>query len=193
MARAVWVLLRDLSGPVSLTEVPVAKFSAMTEDEPPLTELAWMNVRHWQSKSEQNHILHVARVPLLVADGDNREDKNAPIEIGVKGLITGFPGLEIPVEIEGKAIEAGRTDIMDTGDRMRRVAGQMLVTESGQKSATRPPWRGGEARPSSRAWVGNFQSFLNEVPAPHGPVGREKDGSKAQIDMGGMRSRWART
>ena len=180
--KAVWVLLQDLSGPVSLTEVPVAKFSAMTEDEPPLTELAWMNVRHWQSKSEQNHILHVARVPLLAADEDNREDKNAPIEIGVKGLITGFPGLKY-VEIEGKAIEAGRTDIMDTEDRMRRVAGQMLVTESGQKSATEAALEGGEGASQLRAWVGNFQSFLNECLRLMALWVGEKDGGKAQIDM----------
>lgn len=180
--KAVWVLLPDLSGPVSLTEVPVAKFSAMVEDEPPLTELAWLNVRHWQSKSEQNHILHVARVPLLAADEDRREDTTAPVEIGVNGLITGFPGLKY-VEHSGAAIEAGRTDILDTEDRLRRVAGQMLVTESGQKSATEAALESGEGSSQLRAWVGNFQSFLNECLRLMALWVRQTDGGKAQVDM----------
>jgi len=180
--KTTWVLLADLSGPVSVPEVPVAKFSAMNEDEPPLTELAWLNVRHWQSKSEQNHILHVARVPLLAADEDTRVDQEAAVEIGVKGLITGFKGLKY-VEIEGKAIEAGRTDIMDTEDRMRRVAGQMLVTESGQKSATEAALEGGEGASQLRAWVGNFQSFLNECLRLLALWVGQKEGGKAQVDM----------
>ena len=106
-----WVMIPELSGAVSIPEVPVARFNAMAEDEPPLSELAWLNVRHWQTKSEQNHILHVGRVPLLAADDDARQDTSAPVEIGVKGLLTGFPGLKY-VEITGVAIEAGRQDIL---------------------------------------------------------------------------------
>jgi hypothetical protein len=36
---------------------------------PPLLNLALLNIKHWQSQSEQDNILHVARVPLLVAYG----------------------------------------------------------------------------------------------------------------------------
>jgi len=32
--------------------------------KPPLLDLAWLNVEHWQSASDQSNILHVARVPI---------------------------------------------------------------------------------------------------------------------------------
>jgi hypothetical protein len=31
----------------------------------PLRDLAYLNVKHWQSQSDQDTILHVARVPIL--------------------------------------------------------------------------------------------------------------------------------
>src|SRR3546814_11327266 len=36
---------------------------------PPLLDLAWLNLAHWQSSSDQRHILHVARVPILFEIG----------------------------------------------------------------------------------------------------------------------------
>jgi len=87
--------------------------------------------------------------------------------------------------LEGPEVyqNAGRQDIMDTEDRMRRVAGQMLVTESGQKSATEAALEGGEGASQLRAWVGNFQSFLNECLRLLALWVGQKDGGKAQIDM----------
>jgi hypothetical protein len=31
----------------------------------PLRDVAYLNVKHWQSQSDQDTILHVARVPIL--------------------------------------------------------------------------------------------------------------------------------
>jgi hypothetical protein len=36
---------------------------------PPLVEVAHLNVAHWQSASDQQNILHVARVPILTVTG----------------------------------------------------------------------------------------------------------------------------
>jgi hypothetical protein len=181
-----WVLVPDLSGPVSVTEVPVACFAPQREGwfdgEPPLAELAWLNVRWWQSKSEQNHILHAIRVPLLTADEDTRRDPLAPVSIGVDGLITGFKNLRY-VEHNGKGIEAGRQDILDTEDAMRRVAGQMLVSESGQKSATEAALEGNEGSSQLRAWVCNFQDFLEESLRLMALWIKEPKGGTVQLDM----------
>lgn len=175
-------LLPELSGPVGVSEVPVARFTPGQDDEPPLADLAWLNIRWWRSKSEQNHILHVARVPLLAADEDGRSDTSAPIPIGVDGLIVGFKNLHY-VEHTGKAIEAGRQDILDIEDAMRRVAGQILVSESGQKSATEAALEAGEGSSQLRAWVGNFQSFLNECLRLMALFIREGSGGTAELDM----------
>lgn len=100
----------------------------------PLNELAHMNVEHWQSKSDQQTILHVARVPILfgrnlgatqivvggasavVADGDNADLKF--------------------VEHSGAAIEAGRLSLLDLEDRMRQVGAELLVIKPGNTSIT---------------------------------------------------------
>jgi hypothetical protein len=36
---------------------------------PPLLNMALLNIKHWQSQSEQDNILHVARVPILTVFG----------------------------------------------------------------------------------------------------------------------------
>lgn len=78
---------------------------------PPLLNLALLNIKHWQSQSEQDNILHVARVPLLVAyglaDGET-------LTIGSSSA-TRFDdrqrqGLEY-VEHTGAAIEAGKISL----------------------------------------------------------------------------------
>jgi hypothetical protein len=42
---------------------------AFGDGEPPLLDLAYLNVKHWQSQSDQDNILHIARVPILALIG----------------------------------------------------------------------------------------------------------------------------
>ncbi|MBX8484820.1 DUF4055 domain-containing protein [Pseudomonas cichorii] len=37
--------------------------------DPPFKDLAHLNIQHWQSKPDQDNILHVARVPILFGSG----------------------------------------------------------------------------------------------------------------------------
>ena len=64
-------------------------------------ELGHLNVEHWQSSSDQQTILHVARVPLLFVIG-----VETPLTIGADSLITASnPGAELKfVEHSGAAI-----------------------------------------------------------------------------------------
>lgn len=182
--RAEWTLLPDLSGPVSMPDVMMTCYvpdpDGWCMGEPPLEALAWLNVTHWQSASYQRSILNVARVPLLAADEDNRQDPTAPIEIGVKGLITGFVGLKY-VEIQGAAIEAGERDIAAIEDRMRRVAGQAL--DSKVKTASESETDTRDASSKLRAWVWSFQDFLEQTLKLMGQWLRESSGGSVSLDM----------
>jgi hypothetical protein len=119
-----WVL--DDSGPVTLNEIPLSTFYAsrtgyMTA-EPPLEDLAHLNVAHWQSASDQRHILHIARVPILFGKALNTVDEDGnPIEIGPNHMVTSSDehGDLKYVEHGGAGISAGRQDLLDTEDRMR--------------------------------------------------------------------------
>ncbi len=158
-----WVVVPELSGPVSMPEVMVACYVPDPEEwwegKPPLESLAWLNVTHWQSSSYQRTVLNVARVPLLACDEDVRQDPEAPVQIGVKGLITGLKGLKY-VEITGAAIEAGERDLKALEDKMRRVAGQNL--DDKVKTATESATDSRDGGSKLRAWVWTFQDFLEE-------------------------------
>ncbi|MNP27144.1 hypothetical protein D3C76_1200350 [compost metagenome] len=98
-------------------------------------------MKHWQSQSDQDNILHVIRVPILVRIGiqaqyDN-QGKVIPPEFKVgTGSLTDLPkdGDLKYVEHTGKAVEAGRTALQDLLDEMR-MAGAKLLTPD--KSATK--------------------------------------------------------
>jgi hypothetical protein len=96
---------------------------------PPLLELAYTNVEHWQSKSDQQTILHVARVPLLFARGLG----DTSITVGANSFVsTGSDTAELKyVEHSGKAIEAGRMSLLDLEDRMRQIGAELLVIKPG--------------------------------------------------------------
>jgi hypothetical protein len=179
-----WVMLPELSGPVAMTEVMVSAFVPDPEEwwqgEPPLEALAWLNVTHWQSSSYQRSILNVARVPLLAADEDKREDTTQPIEVGTKGLIVGFPGLGY-VEHTGAAIGAGKEDIEALEDKMRRVAGQVLDAKVKTKGEAEIDSR--DASSKLRAWVLTFQDHLNEVLYMMARWLKEPSGGTVSLDL----------
>lgn len=100
---------------------------------PPLIDLAYQNVEHWQSKSDQQNILHVARVPILVEIG-GEEGK----DIVVGGVAHKMPtGGDLKwVEHSGQAIEAGRQSLIDLEARMIATGAELLVAKPGARTAT---------------------------------------------------------
>lgn len=62
-------------GSTSLSYIPLVTFytgrTGPLAAKPPLLELAHLNVKHWQSQSDQDNLLHVARVPLLFVFTDD--------------------------------------------------------------------------------------------------------------------------
>lgn len=101
----------------------------------PLAELAHMNVAHWQSWSDQQNILHVARVPILALIGADDQTK---IVVGTKSAVKLPMGADLKfVEPpSGKAIEAGATDLKDLEDRMRQAGAELLVLAPGKVTAS---------------------------------------------------------
>jgi hypothetical protein len=65
----VWVIADE--GVTTIGVIPFIPVYGLRKDfmigSAPMIELAHANVEHWQSKSDQQTILHVARVPMLFA------------------------------------------------------------------------------------------------------------------------------
>lgn len=95
--------------------------------KPPLLELAYMNVKHWQSQSDQDNIVHVARVPILVATGIN--DDTFEVEIGASTCVKiKDPNGKLEyVEHKGVAITAGRLALEDLKEEMRQAGAELIV------------------------------------------------------------------
>lgn len=96
---------------------------------PPLLELAHQNVEHWQSKSDQQNILHVARVPILALVGAEGE---VDITVGASSAVKLPKDADLKfVEHSGAAIEAGRNDLKDIEQRMLQTGAELLVRKEG--------------------------------------------------------------
>lgn len=131
---------RVADGDNSLARIPIVSVYAgrtgFLTARPPLLDLAWLNLAHWQSSSDQRHILHVARVPILFAR--NLKIGEDGVEIGPNRLILGegdSADLRY-VEHSGAAIAAGRQDLADLEDRMAVMGLDLLVGRSGGVTAT---------------------------------------------------------
>jgi len=126
-------------GETSLTYIPLAPIyinrSGFFTGEPPLEDLADLNVAHWQSQSDQRNILHVARVPILFLKGFQEKDT---VEIGANSAIRASDkDADVKwVEHNGAAIEAGDKDIKNLEFQMQTQGLQLLIPQPGGKSAT---------------------------------------------------------
>jgi hypothetical protein len=126
-----WVLHSD--GVTTLQKIPFVpvygRRTGFMQAIPPLVELAHMNVEHWQSKSDQQTILHVARIPILFA----KMLGETPITVGAASAVNAsdeHADLKY-VEHSGKAIEAGSKELAALEDRMRQVGAELLVIKPG--------------------------------------------------------------
>lgn len=125
------------NGRLSIGRIPLVTFYAnragyMT-GAPMLENLAWLNIEHWQKSSDQNNILHVARVPILFAKG---VDTSAPLVVSSNSCITASDhNADLKyVEHTGAAIDAGQADLDALVDRMAALGVDMLIKKrpSGQ-------------------------------------------------------------
>lgn len=114
-----------------LTFIPIVPFVTKKTGhfalgEPPLMELANLNIKHWQSQSDQDNLLNTARVPLLVRIGVTDD---STVKIG--NSIVDLPvGADLRyVEHTGSAIAAGQKSLNELETQMR-VAGAKLLEKA---------------------------------------------------------------
>ena len=100
----------------------------------PLRDLAYQNVEHWQSASDQQTILHVARVPILFA----RCMGEGSLTIGAGSMASSDnEKAELTyVEHTGAAIEAGKESLTALEERMRSTGAELISLKPGFATAT---------------------------------------------------------
>ncbi|SFB19343.1 DUF4055 domain-containing protein [Azotobacter beijerinckii] len=126
-------------GTNSLSRIPWVTFytgrTGLMTAKPPLLELAHLNVKHWQSQSDQDNLLHVARVPLLFVFTNDEQFQLTISSASATRMPEG--GKAEYVEHSGAALGAGREALQDLIDDMRMAGAKLLQKEKQQtKTAT---------------------------------------------------------
>lgn len=129
-------------GETDLDDIPLVTFYSTNPDsdllaKPPLEDLAHLNLRWWQSNSDQINILTVARFPMLAVSGAN-DQSGSVMAIGPRQLLgTKDPqGKFYYVEHDGRAISAGREDLLDLEEQMANYGSIFLKRVPGNQVAT---------------------------------------------------------
>jgi len=149
--------------------VPLVTFYAgrkvsLMEAIPPLQDLAYLNVRHWQSYSDQANILTVARFPILAASGvsSSRGSKT----IGPRKLfrIPDANGKLQYVEHTGQAIKSGQDDLELLELMMSKYGSEFLKGGSGTNTAaTTRALDSSESTSSLVATASIFEDAVHEL------------------------------
>lgn len=136
-----WVVVSDV--PTDLDFIPLVTIyvnkTGFMQGEPPMVDVAHLNVAHWQSDSDQRNILHVARVPILFGSGLGDEERgDFELAVGPNTMTRGEQGSDLKfVEHSGKGIDAGAKDLETLEARMARLALNMILNRRpGNETAT---------------------------------------------------------
>ena len=121
------------SGDFSLGEIPLATVYAGKTDtltsKPPLLDIAYLNLSHFQRQADLIHSLHVASQPTLVLEG--WDDQMKDMAISVNYAMATQPGIKVYyVEPASSAFEAQSAEIEEL---QRQMATLGISTLSQQK------------------------------------------------------------
>lgn len=134
-----WVVIE--SGTTGIDFIPIVTFYSNREgfmtSKPPLEDLAFMNIRHWQSMSDQINILTVVRFPMLAVSGAT-DQSGSSMRIGPRQLLaTKDPnGKFYYVEHQGESIEAGWRELEKLEEDMEAYGSTFLKKKPGNETAT---------------------------------------------------------
>jgi len=100
---------------------------------PPLLDLAHLNCKHWQSQSDQDTILHVARVPILAMIG---ADDQTTLTVGGSAAVKLPIGSDMKyIEHTGASIKAGADSLVALEEQMIQTGAELLVKKPGTRTA----------------------------------------------------------
>ena len=157
------------SGTMSLGTLPLVTGYAnqtgfMTAD-PPLLDLAWLNLCHWQSSSDQRNILRFSRFALLFMRGITKTESETPLTIGPTQLVrsTSETADLKYVEHTGKAIEAGAKDLVDLEGQMDALGKQPTVKGGRVQTATEVANNASKTLTELQSWVRILERLLTDA------------------------------
>lgn len=152
--------------PYSYPEIPL--FTAYFNKKgflmgaPPLFKLAELNLRHYQTESDQSNILRIASLGLLSFTGWPEEDIEKGIVFGPNSYVaTSATDAKAEfIEYKGKAIEANFTRLEKLENRMEAMGHQPFITAPGKVTATRDKIKDERRMAPIQSWIRELEKLL---------------------------------
>lgn len=122
---------------------------------PPFEELAWVNLAHWQSKSDQNNILRFIRFAILFQRGVTDAEMEKEMTVGPTHLVrTTNTEADLKfVEHTGKAVGAGKEDLESLEQAMEILGLEPYLRRVGNQTATARSIDKAEANSLIQEWI----------------------------------------
>lgn len=129
-ASGQWVLISE--GLMTINEIPLVTVytnrKAFMVSEPPLLDLAYENIAHYQLRSDRMNTLHIAGTPVPVFSGMNED---GPIGMGADLGLSLPPGATADyLEPTGASLKETRQELQDIEARMAVLGMSMLKAET---------------------------------------------------------------
>lgn len=145
------------SGTTTLDRIPfvflLANPIGPMESRPPLKDLAYLNVKHWQQQSDQDTSIRYATKPLVYATGINSGDS---ITLSSDSILKLPPNATLDVaQGRAEAVTVGRNELEALEQQMIQTGAELLVATPGQRSAT-------EASNDAEANKASLQSLVED-------------------------------
>lgn len=132
---------------------------------PVLSDLAYLNLAHWQSDSDQRHNLHHARVPVLTRIGISKEEmKNRVVLSSSRAISSTNEKARIAwLELQGQSLPMGFKDLEDLENRMRTLGHQPFQQRTGNPTATGRALDESRTESSIQSWIRGQEDFLVDL------------------------------
>jgi hypothetical protein len=123
--------------------------------EPPMEDLAWQNVAHWNSTSLQGEALAYGRFPVMTLRGVSRDVAESKPEVGPGATITDpSDTMEVKfVEIAGTSLAAGEVEIKRIEERCQALGMQPLMAVAGPSTATGEVRADSNEKSEAQRWI----------------------------------------
>jgi hypothetical protein len=130
--------------------------------KPPLLDLAYLNCAHYQSLSDQQTILHTARVPILFVKGMGEGEG---MTLGTGTFVTSTsPDADMKyVEHTGAAIEAGRQSLLDLENQMKQIGAELVVQRPNLNTAAQTQSEGEASKSILQRITESFEESLEDA------------------------------
>lgn len=132
---------------------------------PPLEGLAWANVAHWQSYSDQRNALRFARIGILFLRGVTREEAKEMLAVGPNRLhYTSNPSASMSyVEHSGAAMRIGAEDISKLEQQMEQLGAQPLIERTAASTATGKSIDESRHISIAQSWAWQLNQAANDI------------------------------